>query len=62
MSRDDIIIGLDIGTTSVQVVAAFKKKNQEAPQVIGWAEIPSRGVRRGAVVDIEKKASVILEG
>lgn len=61
MSREDIIIGLDIGTTSVQVVAAFKKKNQEVPQVIGWAEVPSRGVRRGAVVDIEETAAVIRE-
>lgn len=61
MSRDDIIIGLDIGTTSVQVVAARKSKNQETPQVIGWAEVPSRGVRRGAVVDIEAAAAAIRE-
>ena len=61
MPRDDIIIGLDIGTTSVQVVVASKKKNQEAPQVIGWAEVYSRGVRRGAVVDIEEAAATIRE-
>jgi len=61
MSRDDIIIGLDIGTTSVQVIVASKKKNQEAPQVIGWIEVPSRGVRRGVVVDIEEAAAVIRE-
>lgn len=61
MSRDEIIIGLDVGTTSIQVVVASKKKNQEAPQVIGWAEVPSRGVRRGAVVDIEEAAAVIRE-
>ncbi|MEK7198011.1 MAG: cell division protein FtsA [Patescibacteria group bacterium] len=61
MSREDIIIGLDIGTTSVQVVVASKKKTQEVPQIIGWAEIPSRGVRRGVIVDIEEAASVIRE-
>lgn len=61
MSRDDIIIGLDIGTTSVQVIVASKKKNQEAPQVIGWIEVPSKGVRRGVVVDIEETAAVIRE-
>ena len=61
MPRDDITIGLDIGTTSVQVVVASKKKNQEAPQVIGWAEVYSRGVRRGAVVDIEEAAATIRE-
>lgn len=61
MSRDDIVIGLDIGTTSVQVIVASKKKNQEAPQVIGWIEVPSKGVRRGVVVDIEETAAVIRE-
>lgn len=61
MSREDIIIGLDIGTTSVQVVVASKKKTQEVPQVIGWAEVPSRGVRHGVVVDIEEAAAVIRD-
>lgn len=61
MSRSDIIIGLDIGTTSVQVVVAKKLRNQEAPQVIGWVEVPSKGVRRGVVVDIEEAAAVIRE-
>ena len=61
MSREDIIVGLDIGTTSMQAVVATKKKTQEVPQVVGWAEISSRGVRRGAVVDIEETAAAIRE-
>ncbi len=61
MPREDIIIGLDIGTTSIQVVVASKKKMQEAPQIIGWGEANSRGVRKGVVVDIEEAASAIRE-
>ncbi|MDO8743085.1 MAG: cell division protein FtsA [Candidatus Azambacteria bacterium] len=61
MSREDIIIGLDIGTTSIQAVVALKKKTQETPQVIGWGDAVSRGVRKGAVVDIEEAASAIRE-
>lgn len=61
MSRDDIIIGLDVGTTSVLVVVASKKKNQEMPQIIGWSGVASRGVRRGVVVDIEEVAAIIRE-
>lgn len=61
MSREDIIIGLDVGSTSVLAVAACKKRTQEMPQVIGWSEIPSKGVRRGVVVDIEEAASVIRD-
>lgn len=61
MSREDVIVSLDIGTTSVIAIAALKKKNQETPQVIGWTEVASRGVRRGVVVDIEEAAAVIRE-
>ena len=61
MSREDIIIGLDIGTTSVQTIVASKKKTQEVPQIIGWGESVSRGVRRGIVVHIEEAASAIRE-
>jgi len=61
MSREDIIIGLDIGTTSIQAVVGSKKKMQEAPQIIGWSEANSRGVRKGVVVDIEEAASAIRE-
>ncbi len=61
MSREDIVIGLDIGTTSIQTVIATKKKNQEMPQIIGWGEADSRGLRKGIVVDIEEAASAIRE-
>ena len=61
MPREDIVIGLDIGTTSIQVVVGSKKKMQEAPQIIGWGEANSRGVRKGVVVDIEEAASAIRE-
>ena len=59
MPREDIIIGLDIGTTSIQVVVGSKKKMQEAPQIIGWGEANSWGIRKGVVVDIEEAASAI---
>ncbi len=61
MPREDIIIGLDIGTTSIQVAVGSKKKVQEAPQIIGWGEVGSRGVRKGVVVDIEEVAYAIRE-
>ena len=61
MSREDIIIGLDVGTTSIQAVVATKKKTQEIPQIVGWGESATKGVRRGVVVDIEEAASAIRE-
>lgn len=56
-----IIVGLDIGTTTVQAVVAQKTKTQIMPQVIGWSSVESRGLRRGAVIDIEEAASAIRE-
>lgn len=61
MSRENIVIGLDVGTTSIQAVVAIKKKMQEIPQIIGWGEVASRGVRRGVVVDIEEASAAIRE-
>ena len=61
MAREEIIIGIDVGTTSIQTVVASKKKTQEVPQIIGWGETPSRGLRRGLVVDIEQAAVAIKD-
>lgn len=59
--KSNIIVSLDIGTTTIQAVVAQKNKTQIAPQVIGWSLVESRGLRRGAVVDIEEAALVIRE-
>lgn len=61
MIREDIIIGLDIGTTSIQAVVGAKQKTQEVPRFIGWGEAVSRGMRRGIVANIEEAAPAIRE-
>lgn len=61
MPREDIIIGLDIGTTSIQAVVGAKQKTQEVPRIIGWGETVSRGMHRGSVIDIEEAALAIRE-
>ncbi len=61
MLREDIIIGLDIGTTSIQAVVGSKQKTQEMSRVIGWGEAVSRGMHRGVVANIEEAAPAIRE-
>ena len=61
MPREDIIIGLDIGTTSIQAVVGAKQKTQEVSRVIGWGETVSRGMHRGVVANIEEAAPAIRE-
>ena len=61
MSRDNIICGLDIGTSNIRAVIAQIRFDQEKPQVLGVGQTPSFGLRRGIVVDIGETASGIKQ-
>ncbi len=63
MPRDNIVTGLDIGTHSIKALALRKKQN--IWEVLSYAEIPSFGLRKGAVVNIEetsKNVQMIMSG
>jgi len=49
--QGELIVGLDIGTTKVCAIVAEKREG--LVDVIGLGTHPSRGMRRGVVVDIE---------
>lgn len=53
-----IIIALDVGTSTVQTVVAEVRAG-ENPRVLGLGSVPSSGVRRGVVVDLEDVTSAI---
>ncbi len=62
MSRDDIITGIDIGSTSIRVVSGQMKTNrdgEESVHIIGAAEAPAEGVSKGAINSIEDAVSSI---
>jgi len=50
---------LDVGTTKVLVVAA--EVSARGCRVVGYSRVPSRGLRRGAVVDLEEAAAAVSE-
>lgn len=54
MSRSDISIGLDIGTSAVKAVAVRKDFRQKTAQVLGTGFFPVLGIRKGTIVDVEK--------
>src|SRR5574341_1342306 len=58
MKNQDIVAGLDIGTTKIGVVVAEIKENNE-PKIIGIGIAPSLGLKKGVVVDLEKTVSAI---
>lgn len=61
MARQRIIAGIDIGSSKVATVIASVSDEEEKVRVIGVASIPSKGVRKGQIVDIEEAADVVVE-
>jgi len=63
MARGNIVTGLDIGTHSIKgLVVGNKGKGWE---VLSYAEVPSFGLRKGAVVNVEetsKNIQMIISG
>lgn len=61
MARDDIISGLDIGSTTIRVVSAQVKSSKGSNEVhiIGAAESPAEGISKGVITSIEDAVSSI---
>ncbi len=53
MDNSNLLVGLDIGTTSVKAVVA------DAGKVIGAVTTPNTGMRHGKIVDIDQTANAI---
>src|ERR1700741_2021062 len=52
MARDNIFAGLEIGTTKVCVVVA-EARHDNTLKILGVGNAPSRGIRKGEIVDFE---------
>lgn len=58
MGNNNIIAGLDIGTTKIGAIIAELEEKGE-PKIIGVGISPSEGLKRGVVVDLEKTVQSI---
>ncbi len=61
MAKENIIVGLDVGTCFIRTVIAKMKPDGTKPQIIGIGQTPSYGLRRGVVVDIEETVKNISQ-
>jgi cell division protein FtsA len=61
MSKGDIIIGVDAGSSNIRTVIAQVFPDEEKPRIIGVGTCPSFGIRKGAVVDLDEAAKSIIE-
>ncbi|NMC44823.1 MAG: cell division protein FtsA [candidate division Zixibacteria bacterium] len=61
MAQTRILTGLDIGTTKIAAIIAEIGEADEPPRLIGLGMVPSEGLRRGVVVDLEKTVRAIAK-
>lgn len=59
MTRSRRVFALDLGTT--KVCCAVADLDSTGLRVIGVGEAPSRGVRKGAIIDIDRAAEAVAE-
>ena len=55
--REELIVGLDIGTTKICAVVA--ERTESGLDIVGIGTHPSRGLRKGVVVDIDSTVNSI---
>ncbi|MDQ3813174.1 MAG: cell division protein FtsA [Armatimonadota bacterium] len=60
MTREDVAVGLDIGTTKVCTVVGHGDA-QGKITIAGVGVVPSRGLRKGVVIDVEDTVTAIRD-
>ncbi|HEY3897855.1 MAG TPA: cell division protein FtsA [Chthoniobacter sp.] len=60
MGRDQIVVGLEIGTSKVCAVVG-ETRGDGTVRILGVGQAPSRGVRKGEIVDFETAGKCIRE-
>jgi cell division protein FtsA len=58
---ENLITGIDIGSSKIATIIAKISEEDSTPRVMGFATVPSKGVRRGQIVDINQVTNVIEE-
>ena len=59
MAKDDVITGLDIGSTTIRVAVGQINPHDNDLHIIGAAEHPAEGINKGVVTSIEDAVSSI---
>jgi cell division protein FtsA len=61
MAKAKIITALDIGSSTIKALAAVRKLESEDLEVLGQIQLPSLGIRRGVVINVDEVAKNIAE-
>jgi cell division protein FtsA len=60
MASNDLMVGLEIGTSKICVVVG-EARLDATTKILGVGQAPSRGVRKGEIVDFETAMKCVLE-
>ncbi len=60
MKKSGIIVGLDIGTTKIAVIVGQRNEHGKI-EILGYGKVPSIGVKRGVVANIDNTVQSIKE-
>ncbi len=61
MAKERIITGIDVGSSKIAIIIATVA-SEEKTSVIGVSSVPSRGIKKGVVVDIDEAVESISDG
>jgi cell division protein FtsA len=61
MSKESVVVGIDIGSSNIRSVIAQQVRDEQFPRIIGVGSATSFGIRRGSIIDVEEAAKVINE-
>lgn len=58
---DQLICGIDIGSSKIATVVGIKSEETGEVKIIGFNTTPARGIKKGLIVDIKEVTNVIEE-
>lgn len=61
MSRSDLIVGLDIGSSKIVTLVGQYYQEEERLNIIGVANFPAEGMRKGQIVDIDEATQSMIK-
>ena len=59
--KDELVCGIDIGSSKIATIVGVNIKEDKEPRIIGFNSTPSKGVKKGLIVDIEEVTIAVEE-
>lgn len=61
MTKNRIVAGIDVGSSKTTTIIASAPPEEEGVKIIGMASVPSKGIRKGQIVNIEEASESVVD-